>query len=48
MKFSSGSDIGLTGSVINLNPGGGFNGGHNLHVLSNTDTTYITIPVYRP
>jgi hypothetical protein len=47
MKFSSGSDIGLTGSVINLNPGG-FNGGHNLHVLSNTDTTYITIPVYRP
>jgi uncharacterized repeat protein (TIGR01451 family) len=47
MKFASASDFGLTGAVINQNPNG-FNGGHNLHMLTTTDTAFITIPVYPP
>ncbi|MFN7621753.1 MAG: hypothetical protein ACK5RS_01255, partial [Acidobacteriota bacterium] len=47
MKFAAGADVGLSGSVINLNPNG-FNGGHNLHMLTTTDVSFITIPVYPP
>lgn len=47
MKLSSGLDAGVIGAIINQSPNG-FNGGHNLHILSTTDTAFITIPVYRP
>ncbi|MFM8392742.1 MAG: hypothetical protein ACKOB4_02305, partial [Acidobacteriota bacterium] len=47
MKFASASDVGLTGAVINLNPNG-FTGGHNLHMLTTTDVSFINIPVYPP
>ncbi len=47
MKFASPTEVGLTGALINYNPNG-FNGGHNLHNLTLTDSAFITIPVYPP
>jgi hypothetical protein len=47
MKFASAANVGLTGTVINQNPSG-FSGGHNLHMMTTTDMSFITIPVYPP
>jgi hypothetical protein len=43
----------LLGAVINLNPNaatsaGAFNGGHNLHKLTRTDTIRLLLPVFMP
>ena len=47
MKFASVANVGLTGAVINQNANG-FSGGHNLHMLTTTPVSFITIPVYPP
>jgi hypothetical protein len=53
MKFWSTADIGLFGAAINRNPNaaansGAFNQGHNLHKLTLTRATTITVPVLTP
>ncbi|MFN8000741.1 MAG: CSLREA domain-containing protein [Acidobacteriota bacterium] len=53
LKLFSQSDIGISGAVINFNPNaitsaGAFNQGHNLHVLTTTNTAVYTIPVFPP
>lgn len=53
MKFSSNVDRGIFGVAINQNPNaaansGAFNQGHNLHKLTLTDATTITVPVIAP
>jgi uncharacterized delta-60 repeat protein len=45
MKFSAGETQGLGGAMINFSPGG-FNQGHNLHVLTTTDAVTYTVPVF--
>ena len=52
-KVWDGSDVGISGSVINTNANaaansGAFNGGRNLHVLTVTASATITIPVFPP
>jgi hypothetical protein len=42
---------GITGAILNANPNadtsaGAFNQGHNLHVLTNTNTASYTIPIF--
>jgi hypothetical protein len=45
MKIFGGTDYAMTGAVIN-NSVGRFNNGHNLHVLTITDTAVFTMPVF--
>jgi hypothetical protein len=45
--------VGMTGAILNTNPNAGtsagaFNQGHNLHILTTTDTASYTIPVFPP
>ena len=51
MKIWSTVGVPLLGAMINSNPGaavgGGFNGGHNLHKLTFSVTTYI-VPIFPP
>ena len=51
--FNQTGAIGITGSAINFNPNaassaGAFNQGHNLHVLTLTNTASYVIPVFPP
>lgn len=48
MKFWSTQDRGLTGAMINLGAGNSFSQGHNLHKLTYTTTSLLTIPVFPP
>ena len=53
MKFWGTNDIGIIGAVINYNPNAktspsAYNGGHNLHKLTFTDTVTLTVPVFPP
>ena len=53
LKVFSQTDIGISGAAINFNPNaltsaGAFNQGHNLHVLTTTNTANYTIPVFPP
>jgi hypothetical protein len=50
-KFFSLSDIGLLGASINFNPNAAtaanaFNGGHNMHKLTLTASSLLTIPIF--
>jgi len=52
-KIYSQADIGLSGAMINFNPNantsaGAFNQGHNLHILTNTNSANYIIPVFPP
>jgi len=52
-KFWTADDTSITGAAINLNSNadasdGAFNGGHNLHKLTLTGSTAITLPVFPP
>jgi hypothetical protein len=43
----------MTGAILNTNPNAGtsagaFNQGHNLHILTTTDTASYIIPVFPP
>jgi len=45
--------FGMTGAILNTNPNAGtsagaFNQGHNLHVLTNTNTASYVIPIFPP
>ena len=46
MKLWAGVDQGLSGAMINFHASNGFNQGHNLHILSLTDSVTYTIPVF--
>ena len=46
MKLWASTDEGLSGAMINLHASNGFNQGHNLHILSLTDSVTYTIPVF--
>lgn len=53
MKFAGTSDFGIVGAIINLNSNSAsssnaFNGGHNLHKLTFSNTMTYTIPVFPP
>ncbi|MBL8168946.1 MAG: hypothetical protein JNJ50_12360 [Acidobacteria bacterium] len=53
MKLYSQSDIGILGSVINLNTNAGasagaFNGGHNLHHLTLSAAANYVLPIFPP
>jgi len=51
--YSQITDVGILGSMINLNPNSGaqanaFNGGHNLHKLTLSALNTYTVPVFPP
>jgi hypothetical protein len=47
MKFWSTNNIAILGAAINFNAAAaGFNGGHNLHKLTLTDTAVLVIPIF--
>jgi hypothetical protein len=47
MKFWTSTNVGILGAAINFNPNAsGYNGGHNLHKLTLTDTSTYTIPIF--
>ncbi len=53
MKLWNAGDAAITGAVLNANlnvatSAGAFSGGHNLHALTLTQATSITIPVFPP
>jgi hypothetical protein len=53
MKLWTAADAAILGAAINFNPNaisdpGAFNQGHNLHILTLTDTARLTIPVFPP
>src|SRR5215475_5255391 len=53
LKLSSNNDQGILGAAINFNPNaasdeGAFNQGHNLHKLTLTSSSTLTIPIFPP
>jgi hypothetical protein len=53
LKVSATNLGAMTGVVLNANPNaltqsGAFNQGHNLHKLTTTNTSVLTIPVFPP
>lgn len=46
MKLWAGTDQAISGTMINYSASGRFNNGHNLHIMTLTDSVSYTIPVF--